>query len=156
MKATKGTTLVGLAAAGVLLAALFHRLLESMGMVLPGVPWFAVIGLGIFSAVLFLLGWRVRAWIQGDRKRELDMLHAARVAVMAKAAALTGAALVGWYAGAALHLILATRGGASDAGVQMLVAVAVCLILTVVGLIVEHFCQLPPDDDIEHEEPTAI
>ncbi|GAB3049266.1 DUF3180 domain-containing protein [Sediminivirga luteola] len=159
MRSTRPFTLAQLAVLGLVLSGLAHRLWESQGMLLPGVPWVAVLGLSVLSAVLFFLGWRVRAWTQGDRKRELDLLQAARVAVMAKAASLTGAGLVGWYGGAALYLMFGTGGARADTGMQMLIAVAVCLVTTVVGMIVEWFCQLPPDDGAdgaEGEEPEGV
>ncbi len=97
MQRTTSGTLVIWAVAGTLLGVLVDVLLESQGFALPGQPWFAIIGMLILAVVLLVLGYPIKRWNDGDRTREIDPLQAARVAVMAKTSALTGAGLAGWY-----------------------------------------------------------
>ena len=146
MQRTTSGTLVIWAVAGTLLGVLVDVLLESQGFALPGQPWFAIIGMLILAVVLLVLGYPIKRWNDGDRTREIDPLQAARVAVMAKASALTGAGLAGWYLGNAGYYFLSAPGIRDDLAAGMLLAAAAAAALMIVGIIVEGFCMLPPDD----------
>lgn len=146
MSSTKMRTLVVAGLLGLLISYMFNLMWESYGQVLPGIPWLAIVGMLVLSAVLIVVGLPIKKWNDGDRTRELDPLQAARVAMMAKAAAVAGAALTGWYGGSALYLLTSAEGARSSTGMGMLLAVGSAAVLMIVGLIVESFCQLPPDD----------
>ncbi|MDN5585123.1 MAG: DUF3180 domain-containing protein [Brevibacterium sp.] len=146
MQRTSSGTLVIWAVIGVVLAPVVDVLLESQGFSLPGLPWFAIIGMLILAAVLLVLGWPIKKWNDGDRTKEIDPLQAARVAVMAKASALTGAGLTGWYLGNAAYYFLSAPGIRNDLAAGMLFAMIAAAALMIVGLIVEGFCALPPQD----------
>lgn len=146
MSQTKPVTLVVAGIIGLAISYGFNYFWESYGRLLPGIPWLAIVGMVVLSAVLMVAGLPIKKWNEGDRSRVIDPLKAARVAMMAKAAATTGAVLTGWYAGSALYLFTSGAGARSSTGVGMLVAVAAAAVLMIVGLIVESFCQLPPDD----------
>lgn len=146
MQRTTPGTLVLWATAGTLLGVVVDVLVESQGLALPGQPWFAIIGMLILSAVLLVLGYPIKRWNDGDRTREIDPLQAARVAVMAKASALTGAGLAGWYVGNAAYYFLSAPGIRNDLAAGMLLAMAAAAALMIVGIIVEIFCTLPPQD----------
>lgn len=124
------------------------RLAEGQGVTLLPVPvlaWVVVLGI---AAVVGVLGWSVRQYSRGKRKR-IDLVLAARTVVLATASAYTGALLMGWYAA---H-VLVTLGELSidprrDVAVSALVAVVAAVILAVVGLVVERWCEVqPPGDD---------
>jgi len=117
----------------------------------PDVPWLVVAVELLIAGVVLSMGWAVRQYQRGKRPT-LDPVRAARTAVLAKASCYTGALLTGWYGGQALSLLTdadvpgnPTRAAA--AGVAVLGAVA----LAVTGLVVEHWCRIPPPDA---EEPT--
>ena len=74
------------------------------------------------------------------------MMRAARVAMLARAAALAGALLTAWYLGGAVYLLISVMGLRTEAAMGMLAASVSAAILMAVGLIVESFCSLPPDD----------
>lgn len=152
MSQTKPKTLAIAGLLGLALAYVFNFMWESYGQMLPGIPWLAIVGMMILSVVLLIVGLPIKKWNEGDRTRVLDPLKAARVAIMAKAAALAGASLTGWYAGSAVYLLTTGGGARSSAGAGMLLAVASAAVLMIVGLVVESFCQLPPDDP-EGTEP---
>ena len=81
--------------------------MASRGALPPNVPWLVVVvELGI-AAVVFVLGWQVRQYLQGKRP-DLDALRAARTVVLAKASCYTGALLAGWYGGHVLTLLTGT------------------------------------------------
>ncbi|MYM20863.1 DUF3180 family protein [Brevibacterium sp. 5221] len=146
MKRTQYPTLVSWGVVGLIASAAFSFVWERYGGELPGVPWPAILGMLLLSIVLVALGWPIKKWNDGDRTAEIDPLRAARVAMMAKAAAVTGAALTGWYGGQVAYLLVSAGGVRAATGFGMLVAVATAALLMVVGLVVEYFCQLPPDD----------
>jgi hypothetical protein len=146
MKRTRFALLVELAVGAAALGWLVLSFLESRAVYLPNVPWIVILALVALAGVVFWEGWLVRSYQRG-RKPDLDALRAARAFVLGKAAALTGSLLVGWYA----SQFLVVLGDLSiDArrtkGVDALYAAAAALVLAVVGVVVERFCQLPPDD----------
>ncbi len=143
------TGVVAVAGAAVL------RLLESRGIYLPAVAWVEDVAILVLAAGIFWAGWAVRAYQRGDRP-DLDPLRAARTFVLAKAGALTGALLAGRYLATVLVVlgqleIEARRDQAVAAGIGALCAV----VLAVVGLVVEKFCELPPTDDGDDREERA-
>ncbi len=146
MQRTSSSNLVIWAAVGAVVAPVIDVLLESQGLTLPGLPWFAILGMLVLSAVLLVLGYPIKKWNDGDRTKEIDPLQAARVAVMAKASALTGAGLAGWYLGNAAYYFLSAPGIRNDLAAGMLIAMVAAATLMIVGLIVESFCALPPQD----------
>ncbi|WP_209325869.1 DUF3180 domain-containing protein [Brevibacterium renqingii] len=146
MHRTSSSTLAVWAVIGTVLAIVVDVVLESQGFSLPGLPWFAIIGMLVLAAVLLVLGWPIKKWNDGDRTKEIDPIQAARVAVMAKASALTGAGLAGWYLGNAGYYFLSAPGIRNDLAAGMLVAMVSAAALMIVGLIVEGFCEIPPQD----------
>ena len=146
MQRTSSSTLVVWAVIGTVLAVVVDVVLESQGFSLPGLTWFAVIGMLVLAAILLVLGWPIKKWNDGDRTKEIDPIQAARVAVMAKASALTGAGLAGWYLGNAGYYFLSAPGIRNDLAAGMLIAMIAAAALMIVGLIVEGFCEIPPQD----------
>lgn len=146
MRRTSVRTLVLVAVATAVVGWFVVRLLQSRGTLLPAVPWVVDVTVVALAAGVFWAGWTVRAYQQGKRP-SLDAIRAARTFVLAKAAALTGALLAGWY-GAQVLVTLpdlaidAFRDRAVAAGVAVVCAV----VLALVGLVAERFCQLPPED----------
>ena len=150
MRRTPWPRLVLLAGAvAVVSAALLHAL-EGRGVILVAPPVLAaVVMLGI-AAVIARLGWNVRQFVRGKRPG-LDPLLAARTVVLATAAAYTGAILTGWYSGHVLVVLSRLghpplRDFAVGAGVCALSAV----VLAVVGLVAERWCEVPPPEDDDH------
>lgn len=134
--------LVGVAVVGWLVLRAF----ETRGAYLPVVPWLVDVAIVALAGAIFWSGWLVRSYQKGKRP-SLDGLRAARTLVLAKAAALTGALLGGWYLAQVLVVlgdlaIEPRRERAVAAGIAVLCSV----VLAVVGLVVEKFCELPPSD----------
>lgn len=147
MRRTSVRTLVLVAAAVAVVGTVVLRLLESRGIYLPTVAWVEYVAMLGLAGGIFWAGWAVRAYQRGDRP-DLDPLRAARTFVLAKAAALTGALLAGRYVATVLvvagQLDIEAR---RDQGVAAGIGVACAVVLAVVGLVVERFCELPPPDD---------
>ncbi|HNQ08288.1 MAG TPA: DUF3180 domain-containing protein [Tetrasphaera sp.] len=131
---------------GVISALLTHRLMAG-GTFPPAVPTLALVLLGGVGLLVLWFGWAVRGYLRG-RKANLDPMRAARTLALAQAAALTGAALVGLYAGNALgllpdwdltisqRLLWSYLGGTLAGGY-----------LVVCGLLSQHWCRIPPREN---------
>lgn len=130
---------------GLVLSGGFHFTWESLGRVLPGVPWPAVLGMLLLAGALVVIGWPVKKWNEGDRTKDIDHVQAARIAMLAKAAALAGSLLTGWYLGWVLYLLLSVPGLRVALALGGLVAVAAAAALMAAGLVVEQWCKLPPE-----------
>ena len=132
------------------------RIAESRGATVLPVPLVSLLVVVLMAAVVLSLGWAVRQYTQGKRPT-LDPLLAARVVVLATASTYTGALLAGWYAGQALLVlgdldIEARRAVAVSAGG----ALGAAVLLAVVGLVVERWCEVRPRDDDELGGPGAV
>ncbi|HLS48537.1 MAG TPA: DUF3180 family protein [Actinomycetaceae bacterium] len=112
----------------------------------PGLMWAAFL---ILAALLLWLGNGVRRLAQGE-PTSMDLLRAARVAVLAKACALAAAGFVGYFIA---QLFIGLRNTAApalrDHAVVSAAAAGACLVLLAVALLVEWWCTLPPDDEEE-------
>ncbi|GAB3557936.1 DUF3180 domain-containing protein [Spelaeicoccus albus] len=150
MQPTKVRTLLIAGLVGGVLGWSFYRVWESAGQKLPGLPIYAIIGMVVLGIILLAAGWPIRRWVRGDRDRPLDPLRAARVLVLAKAASAAGSVLTGWYVGTAVYFFtFASNPARVNTGLETLFVVGAALFLVVVGLVVEYFCRLPPDDEDE-------
>lgn len=101
------------------------------------------------AVVLFtlVLGLKVRSWRNGKREKPLDPILAARTLVLAQACAYAGSLLLGWHAGIMVdQLVLLSFRPASEVFLQVLAMMGGGLVMVVVGLVVERFCKLPPED----------
>ncbi|WAP51904.1 DUF3180 domain-containing protein [Arthrobacter sp. ATA002] len=113
-------------------------------------PVLSVVGLLtvlLISGATLVLGLRVRRWQQGNRDRELDPIAAARTLVLAQATAYAGSLLLGWHAGIFLDQVplWSLRPGHSATWAALAMTAGGILAIAV-GLLVERFCRLPPDD----------
>ncbi|MBO0901344.1 DUF3180 domain-containing protein [Cellulomonas sp. zg-ZUI222] len=153
MTATRVRTLVLLAAGVTAVTWWAMRMTVGRGAATPpDVPWLVVAVELVIAGVVLSMGWAVRQYQRG-RRPLLDPVRAARTAVLAKASCYTGALLTGWYGGQALSLLTDADvpGNSARAG-SAGVAVVGAVVLAVVGLVVEHWCRIPPPDA---EEPAV-
>jgi hypothetical protein len=122
------------------------------GIATPVLPATALATMGVIVAITLVLGIRVLRWRNSNRdstkkKTALDPILAARTLVLAQACAYAGAVLLGWHAGIFLDQ-LRVWSLRSDQGITW-VALAMTgggLVMIVVGLLVERFCRIPPED----------
>jgi hypothetical protein len=117
-------------------------------MATPVLPATALATMAVIVAITLILGIRVLRWRNSTkRKKALDPILAARTLVLAQACAYAGTVLLGWHAGIFLDQ-LRIWNLRSDQGITW-VAIAVAgggLVMIVVGLLVERFCRIPPED----------
>ena len=157
MRRTPWGRLAGVAVLSTAVAAAGLRIAESRGATLlpiPALAWLLVLAI---AAIVGGLGWNVRQYTRGKRPG-LDVLIAARTVVLATASGYTGALLTGWYAAQ----ILVTLGdlhidSRRDVAVSAAVAVGAAIVLSVVGLLVERWCEVrPPDEDDDGPGSRAV
>lgn len=118
----------------------------------PVLPATALASMGVIVAITLILGIRVLRWRNSLRdttkkKTLLNPILAARTLVLAQACAYAGTVLLGWHLGIFLDQ-LRIWNLRSDQGITW-VAVAMAgggLVMIVVGLLVERFCRIPPED----------
>ena len=144
-----------LVAVAIVLAAIgwvATELTSRSSLALPVLPLSSLATMGLIALVCLILGLKVRRWRDGNREKVLDPLMAARTVVLAQACAYAGAVLFGWHIGI-LADQLPTIAMRADLGViwQMVALMAGGLVMVAVGIIVERFCKLPPEDN----EPTT-
>jgi len=146
MQRTRPRTLALVVVAVTAVGWALFRGLASRGISPPQVPWLVAVVEVVIAGVVLVMGWAVRQYLRGNRPL-LDPIRAARTAVLAKASCYTGAILAGWYASQALAVLgdlefAAQRQRAIVAGVAAVGAV----VMVVVGLVVEWWCQVPPPE----------
>lgn len=118
-------------------------------------PWTAAVAIALLDIAVLVSGFEVRRWVAGRRDRPMDPLMAARIAVLAKAAAYAGGALTGWYLAQALVLLPDLVG---DRRTRFLVVGLSALAaggLAVAGLVVQTWCRRPPDDQNDSSDAAA-
>jgi hypothetical protein len=150
MARTRWQTLVVIA---LTIAAVVWIVLDSLyrrGTLAPRVSWAVAVVEVVIAAVVLVMGWSVRQYLQG-RRPSLDPIRAARTAVLAKAACYTGSVLLGWYGGQVLvYLSDLDAPGNGGRAVAAAIAAGGALVLAAVGLVVEWFCRIPPPEDEQH------
>ncbi|WP_106816317.1 DUF3180 domain-containing protein [Microbacterium timonense] len=149
MKRTGAGVLVVAAALGVAAGFLVDQLLTSMGR-----PTFTpAVTLPILLVVLggVVIGFAIpiRRATHGDSGGRINPFRAVRIAMLAKASSIVGAALGGF--GGGLWVFLATRPVMPSLGsLGTVIATTVCgAVLIAAGLVAEHLCTIRKDDDDE-------
>ena len=105
--------------------------------------------LALLGAVVIALAVPIRRATHGTTKGAVNPFRALRVAMLAKASSLVGAAIGGL--GVGLLVFLTTRPVTPSVGsMGTVIGTAVCAALLVVaGLVAEHLCTIRKDDDDE-------
>lgn len=140
-----------LVAVAIILAAVgwvATELTSRASLALPVLPLSSLITMALIVIVCLILGFKVRRWRDGNRDKVLDPLLAARTVVLAQACAYAGAVLFGWHGGIMADQ-LPTISLRADLGViwQIVALLVGGLVMVAVGVIVERFCKLPPEDN---------
>ena len=143
------TSLIGMLAVIAAMTAVclaLRSVLRGQGHHLAATQWVEWLAMLALAGVVLWQGWAVRAYLAG-KKPSLDGIRAARTVILAKAGAVTGSLLSGWYLAGVLSVIgdwqyPSQRHRAITAGIGMLCAATLLL----VSLVVERMCQIPPAD----------
>jgi hypothetical protein len=147
MKLTNPLTLLVIGSAVGLLGWLAAVLTTRYGLSTPVLPLTGLITMGVIVVLTLVLGMRVRRWRNGDKKKMLNPILAAWTLVLAQAGAYTGSVLLGWHAGIFVdQLRLWNLRSDQTLAWQALIMAGGGLVMVVVGLMVERFCRIPPED----------
>jgi hypothetical protein len=131
-----------------LLSWLGWRLYLDRGHLLGQVSWVSSVLLLAMAALVIAAGLPVRRFLRGEARKTLNPVRAARTLVLAQAAALTGAGLVGWYAAqAALALADLTLPGYRSVLGQLVAVGLSALVLMVAGMLTQRMCRVDPPSD---------
>ena len=147
MKLTNPLTLLVIGSAVGVLGWLAATLTTRYGLNTPVLPLNGLITMGVIVVITLVLGIRVRRWRNGNKKKMLNPILAAWTLVLAQACAYTGSVLLGWHAGIFVdQLRLWNLRSDQTLAWQAVVMAGGGLVMIVVGLMVERFCRIPPED----------
>ncbi|MDO7882652.1 DUF3180 domain-containing protein [Antiquaquibacter soli] len=151
MTRTKPLHLVVLAALGAALAWFLQTALAASGNAIVLPPVTLAFALALIGGIVVLMALPVRRVSRRVEGATVDPFYATRVVMLAKASSLSGALLGG--AGLGITAYLLSRSVIPGVGsVAMALASTVgAIILLVGGLVAEHMCTIPPDDDDPRE-----
>lgn len=138
-----GIVAVVLAAAGWLATVVGTR----YGLATPVLPPSGLVTMGVIAALTLVLGLRILRWRRGKRKTMLNPVLAVATLLLAQSCAYAGAVLLGWHGGVIIDQ-LRMWTFRNDLGILWL-ALAMGgggLVMVIVGLVVERFCRIPPED----------
>jgi hypothetical protein len=129
------------------------RLYLNAGHLLGPASWVSSVLLVLMAVLVVSAGLPVRRFLRGEARKPLSPIRAARTLVLAQAAALTGAAVLGWYAAQALHaLVDLDLGGYRDLFWRLLALCVAAVLLTGAGMLTQRMCRVdPPDRDEDRE-----
>lgn len=127
---------------------LLLQVLRSLGAEYPVISWIGLVPLLAVTALVLVMTWQIRRYTRGRGTLRPTPQRGRGTLVGAQAAALGGAALLGWYAANALvHL---PNADVSSERVQLvwgLVHALAALGLSVAGYVGQAWCRIPPGDD---------
>ncbi|MGN5734148.1 DUF3180 domain-containing protein [Arthrobacter psychrochitiniphilus] len=148
MRTIRPAWLVGVAIVLAAVSWVGTELTSRASLALPVLPLSSLITMALISIVCLILGLKVRRWRDGKREKALDPLLAARTVILAQACAYAGAVLFGWHAGILINQLptIAMRSDLSIIWV-MVAHLAGGLVMVAIGVMVERFCKVPPEDN---------
>ncbi len=148
MTRTRPTPLVILGVVGAVAVFLLELAIVTAGGPRYEPPFTLPLALVAIGAVVVALAVPVWRGSRGRAERRVDPFAATRVALLAKASSLGGGLLVG--AGIGLVGYLLTRSVVPGESIAMaLAALTGAVVLLVAGLVAEHLCTVPPEDEDE-------
>ncbi|YCK81910.1 DUF3180 domain-containing protein [Arthrobacter sp. D3-18] len=147
MKAMRPVVLVLIAVIAAVIGWLATVTTNRFSMPTPVLPVSALITMAVIAVLTLIMGIRVLRWRNGKKKNLLNPILAARTLILAQACAYAGTLLLGWHVGIAVDLLRigGLRGGEGILWNALLMGGG-GVVMVVVGLVVERFCRIPPED----------
>jgi hypothetical protein len=124
------------------------------GLTSPVLHWTSLVTMAAIGAVTLYFGVRVLRWRRGNRTRRLEPSLARGTLILAQSSAYAGALIAGWHLGILLdQLVLWGRMSVHGTALSALGLMLAAVVLMVIGLVVERFCRVPPEDgDVPEEQ----
>ena len=150
MKRTSPAVLIIAAVLGIGVGFVIDQLLTSTGNATFTPMITLPVLLALLGALALALAIPIRRATRGPAGAPVDPFRAVRVAMLAKAASIVGAAVGGIAVG--LLLFLVTRPVSPSVGSMgtIIATIVACVALVVAALIAENLCTIRKDDDDEH------
>ena len=123
------------------------RIYLNTGALLGPASWVSSVLLLIMAVLVVGAGLPVRRFLRGEATRPLSPIRAARTLVLAQAAALTGAGVLGWYAAQAAHALAElSLPGYRELLWRLLALCGSAAVLAVAGMLTQRMCRVDPPD----------
>lgn len=147
MKAMRPVVLMLIAVTAAVIGWLATVTTNRFSMPTPVLPVSALITMAVIAGLTLIMGIRVLRWRNGNKKKLLNPILAARTLILAQACAYAGTLLLGWHAGISVDLLRigGLRGGEGVLWNALLMGGG-GVVMIVVGIVVERFCRIPPED----------
>lgn len=136
-----------LALGGAVLGWLLQVGLAAAGLAVLVPPYSLPVTLVGIGLLVVAAGWPIRQAVHGSSTRRIDPFRAMRVLLLAKACTLVGALLGGAGIGVGLYLLSRPVLPPVPSLVATAISILAAVVLIVCGLLVEHWCRIPPEDD---------
>ncbi|HSP59710.1 MAG TPA: DUF3180 family protein [Ornithinimicrobium sp.] len=147
VEGVRRTTGVLVAVLSAMAGWLVLQLLRALGAEYPVISWLGLVPLVAVTLLVLVMSWQIRRYLRGAGTARPSPQRGRGTLVGAQAAALGGAALVGWYlANALVHLPHADVPGEREQLLWGLVHLGAALLLSVVGYLGQAWCRIPPGD----------
>ncbi len=147
--------LVAVVAVAGALSWIILKLWTNAGHLLPQASWAGLPLLVAVATGLYLAGRPVGRLVAGKATKPVHPLYAARVLVLAQAAALAGGAVLGWYLAQIVLLLPDSDVESQQNQIVELGALGLgAILLSAAGLVVQRMCRLDerdPDDGDDGE-----
>lgn len=134
---------------------LLLQVMRSLGGDYPVITWMGLVPLVGLSVLVLVMCWQIRRYVRGRGTLRPSPQRGRGTLVGAQAAALGGAALLGWYvANALVHLPNADVPSQRVHLAWALVHAGAALVLSIAGFVGQTWCRIPPvDDDDDDSAP---
>lgn len=127
---------------------LLLQVMRSLGGDYPVITWMGLVPLVALAVLVLVMCWQIRRYVRGKGTLRPSPQRGRGTLVGAQAAALGGAALLGWYvANALVHLPNADVPSQRVHLTWALVHAGAALVLSIAGFVGQAWCRIPPGDD---------
>lgn len=151
--ALTGRSLLTAGIVGLVVSLLVWSFVARGGGLVPAPPVLAAILLVVMGVAVLVVAWPIRRYLKGRATTRLDPLRATRALVLAQAGAITGALVVGWYAGAlALTLVRLSLEVSQVRSLQLGAMVALGGLLIGAGMLAQSWCRFDPPEEDDQDE----
>lgn len=134
---------------------LLLQLVRGLGGGYPVISWIGLVPLLAVTVLVLVMAWHIRRYVRGTGTARPSPQRGRATLVGAQAAALGGAALVGWYAANALvHLPNVDVASERWQVIWGLVHALAALGLSGAGYLGQAWCRIPPGEDDDGDAVT--
>lgn len=147
MTRTKPLHLVLLAILGAGITWLLETGLAAGGRAILIPPLTLAVAVALIGIIIVVMAVPVRRVSRGVPNARIDPFFATRVVMLAKASSLSGALVGGGGLGIVAFLLSRPVSPAVGSVTTALATAIAAILLVVAGLVAEHWCFIPPDDD---------